>query len=368
MVLGAEAQPQPGVAAALALDETALFPRGPAAPPGLPQRAAGDFVRLARTLERPVGLRFASFLPDAAAQGFSASRGTMPRTDVGGSAARERRPADAACGLGLSCADDRVLAQAGLGRGTFMRRLRGRVRAVGRARRLWRASDAAGALASLCEQASAVPDADTTVGAEAAADVLAALAGLVVQQAPWADGAGASPFRTAAAVRVAAGAERYERLGLSLGDGILVLDAALRLAGADAGMGAGALAAGAGTGAPAALVALLAAQAVFGAHAAFLRTTRATFLGAGSGGGLGGGAAISLRAVEALGLEPGAEDRLRRCAAAAERLERLRALAEPLAARRPPPGASAEQAAGVAALVAAARAFAAHFDAWRASL
>ncbi|MEI6539308.1 MAG: hypothetical protein WCO86_07230, partial [Planctomycetota bacterium] len=59
-----------------------------------------------------------------------------------------------------------------------------------------------------------------------------------MQQIPQAEGAGASPFRAAAAVRVSAGAERYERLGLSLGDGILVLDAALRLAGADAGTGA----------------------------------------------------------------------------------------------------------------------------------
>ena len=119
-------------------------------------------------------------------------------------------------------------------------------------------------------------------------------------------------------------------------------------------------------GGPAALVALLSGQAVFGAHSDFIRSTRATFLGPGDTGS--SGSVISLRAVEALGLEPVAEDRLRRCAAAAERLEQLRVLAKEMAVRRPPPGTSAEQAASAAAIVAAARAFAAQYDAWRASL
>ena len=181
----------------------------------------------------------------------------------------------------------------------------------------------------------------------------------------------AAPFRAATCARVVAGggagAARFEVLGLNLEAGAAVLELALRVARHSSGGGGGGGGGAAASTPPLALVALLAAQAVFGAFAGVIRATRTTFLGAGAGAA-GGSVAISVRAVEALGLEPGAEDRLRRCAAAIERLEQLRALAEVAAGRRPPPGAAAEAAAGVAALVAAARGFSAGYDAWRVTL
>jgi hypothetical protein len=105
---------------------------------------------------------------------------------------------------------------------------------------------------------------------------------------------------------------------------------------------------------------------VFRAFSSHIRATRATFLGPAAG------VSTDMRAVEHLRLEPVAEDRLRRCAAALEQLETVRARAMPMARRGDGGGGGGggggKGAAQQAAVTSAARSFLIQYESWRASL
>jgi WD40 repeat protein len=370
-------------------------------------RSVGDFVPATR--DRPFGVVFEAFLPDNAAQGFGASR-IQPLA---------ASPAFFRSQTG-SNTDDRIINSITQGREAFLVGMKKRARAVERSSRAWRDLDAKAAMASLVHNSTSVhglpnsPDKNqhisspvkTLDGAEAsaAADVLAAVTGIDItarypptfQSSSQNQNSNSSkknntdgPFKDLAVVIDAVlvskkipGGFTFESLNLNLEAGVCILSAAARTLTA---INTSSVVSSSFSGfilasTPFAQAAVIyAANTVFLAFATIVRTSLVTNFGNGHfrlGIYAGAPLFVDKSSIDQLGLDPGAEDRLNRCAAAIEKIEMIRSAVERLllswrktfAITSSNSHASTGQKEGAASIVAAAQTFLTTYENWRKTL